>query len=108
MSAQDVDPARQCVQPARRPARSGPPLGAHRDDARCAGTVAKEQQTTGGGRWGIIDGLPKEIVAKQGPVSIKNGWTPLVYDGNWHISCLAISEDWVLAVQTRYPSSKGL
>ncbi len=31
-----------------------------------------------------------------------------MYDGNWHISCLAITEDWVLAVQTRYPNSKGL
>ena len=29
---------------------------------------------TGGGRWGIIDGLPTEILA-QAPVSIKNGWT---------------------------------
>jgi hypothetical protein len=71
-------------------------------------TAAKDQhETYGGGRWGIIDGLPNEIV-KRSPVSIKNGWTSLAYDGNWHISCLAITDDWILAVQTRYPAAKGL
>jgi hypothetical protein len=68
-------------------------------------TAAKDQHaTTGGGRWGIIDGLPEEIV-QQG-VSIKNGWTLIGAD--WHLNCLAIGQDWVLAVLMRYPGSKGL
>jgi hypothetical protein len=70
-------------------------------------TAAKDQHaTTGGGRWGIIDGLPKQIV-QQG-VSIKNGWTLIGADGNWHVNCLAIGQNWVLAVLMRYPGSKGL
>lgn len=71
-------------------------------------TAAKDQQQRrGGGRWGIIDGLPPEVL-EQGPVSIKNGWTPIWADGKWHLNCLAVTDDWVLAVLMRYPISKGL
>jgi hypothetical protein len=71
------------------------------------GTARADQRgTSGGGRWGIIDGLPPEIV-RQG-VSIKNGWTLVGADRNWHVNCLAIAEDWVLAVLLRYPGSNGL
>ena len=45
---------------------------------------------------------PKTITA-QGPVSIKNGWTPIDYDGNWHVNCLAVTDKWSLAVMLRYP-----
>jgi hypothetical protein len=63
------------------------------------GTAAKDQQkTTGGGHWGIIDGLPKNL---QTEVSIKNGWTMHFSDGRWHVNCLAIHQDWVLAVQVQ-------
>lgn len=74
--------------------------------AKVRGTTALKDQhpTRGGGRWGIIDGLPEEII-KQG-VSIKNGWT--VVGGDWHLNCLAIGRDWVLAVLMRYPDIKGL
>jgi hypothetical protein len=61
-------------------------------------------EPTGGGRWGIIDGLPADVVPT---VSIKNGWTPLK-DGLWHVNCLAVQDEFVLAVQVRYPISKGL
>ncbi|MFG1867009.1 hypothetical protein [Micromonospora arborensis] len=73
------------------------------------GTTAKkdQQETREGGRWGIVDGLPKEMLEKD-PVSIKNGWTSLGYDGNWHVNCLAITNNWVLAVQVRYPDRRGL
>ena len=64
------------------------------------GTVDQQQQSTGGGRWGIIDGLPTNLVAG---TSIKNGWTPQVYDHNWHINCLAINANWVLAIELHYP-----
>ncbi|WP_433530903.1 hypothetical protein ACQPYA_01840 [Micromonospora sp. CA-263727] len=71
-------------------------------------TAAKDQKArSGGGKWGIIDGLPTSIIS-QGPVSIKNGWTPLSYDGNWHVNCLAVTEKWSLAVMMRYPYSSGL
>lgn len=76
--------------------------------AKVRGTTAPEDQQaeSGGGRWGIIDGLPKEIVVRG--VSIKNGWTLVGADGMWHVNCLAITADQVLAVLTRYPGSKGL
>ncbi len=71
-------------------------------------TAAKDQNPrSGGGKWGIIDGLPESIIS-QGPVSIKNGWTQLYYDGNWHVNCLAVTEKWSLAVMLRYPLSTGL
>ncbi|HEY0700243.1 MAG TPA: hypothetical protein VGD43_20865 [Micromonospora sp.] len=71
-------------------------------------TAAKDQHLkSGGGRWGIIDGLPGEIL-EQGPVSIKNGWTLIYADGNWHVNCLAVADDWVLAVLMRYPGGRGL
>lgn len=108
MSAQDAVRLGECV-------KSGKAAGPKWTDwvltemTKVRGTTAKkdQQQKQGGGRWGIIDGLPKEILA-QGPVSIKNGWTPLNYDGKWHLNCLAVTDDWVLAVQTRYPIKKGL
>lgn len=71
-------------------------------------TADKDQQEkTGGGHWGIIDGLSKEILA-QGPVSIKNGWTLINADGLWHVNCLAVTDKWVLAVLMRYPGQNGL
>jgi hypothetical protein len=70
-------------------------------------TAAKDQhETWSGGRWGIINALPPEIL-KSG-VSIKNGWTAIGSDNNWHVNCLAIHDDWVLSVMTRYPVKLGL
>jgi hypothetical protein len=65
------------------------------------GTVSQEPN---GGRWGIIDALPP-VLAQD--TAIKNGWTLLYEDGKWHLNCLAIHPDWVLAVLTRYPGSLG-
>jgi ribosomal protein L20A (L18A) len=71
------------------------------------GSTALEDQRANfeGGRWGIIDGLP-EPFAEQ--VSIKNGWTRIGRDNSWHISCLGITEQWVLAVMMRYPARYSL
>ncbi|GIF74248.1 hypothetical protein [Asanoa siamensis] len=107
MSAQDVTRLGQCIQSGKAAGEKYTPLVLS-EMSKVRGTVTQQAKTQGGGRWGIIDGLPKEIVTREGPISIKNGWTPLVYDGDWHISCMAISKDWVLAVQTRYPASKPL
>jgi hypothetical protein len=65
------------------------------------GTVAQQPN---GGRWGIIDALPQELA---NDVAIKNGWTLLYDDNNWHVNCLAIQSDWVLSVLTRYPAKLG-
>ncbi|MFI6762297.1 serine hydrolase [Micromonospora sp. NPDC050417] len=71
-------------------------------------TAAKDQQAKrGGGRWGIIDGLPREIT-DQGRIGIKNGWTKISADQSWHLNCLAVADDWVLAVLLRYPQHLGL
>ena len=53
--------------------------------------------TMQGGHWGIIDGLPANLVPD---TSIKNGWTYYAADG-WHVNCLAINPAWVLAVMVR-------
>jgi hypothetical protein len=65
------------------------------------GDVSEEPE---GGHWGIVDGLPPDLGKD---VAIKNGWTMLYADGQWHLNCLAIHDDWVLAVLTRYPSKMG-
>jgi hypothetical protein len=72
-----------------------------------AGTTApsEQQSTRGGGRWGIIDGVP---AAQAGTVAIKNGWTSYSSDGNWHLNCLAVTDTWIMSVMMRYPSSQGL
>ncbi|WP_319459716.1 serine hydrolase [Micromonospora sp. RTP1Z1] len=75
--------------------------------SKVRGSVDVQQAKSGGGKWGIVDGLPDEIKA-QGPVSIKNGWTSLLYDGNWHVNCLAVTDKWSLAVMMRYPDGSGL
>jgi hypothetical protein len=69
-------------------------------------TAAKDQQVkTGGGHWGIIDGLPDNLQAE---VSIKNGWTMHFNDNRWHVNCLAVHKDWVLAVQLQIPGNPTL
>lgn len=77
--------------------------------SRVRGTTepADQHPTHGGGRWGIIDGLPT-VIRDQGPVGIKNGWTLINADGLWHVNCLAVADDWVLAVLMRYPGKRGL
>ncbi|MEU1752469.1 hypothetical protein ABZ436_07425 [Micromonospora matsumotoense] len=75
--------------------------------AQVRGSVTQQRERSGGGRWGIIDGLPAEI-RSQGPVAMKNGWTALSYDGNWHVSCLAVTDKWSLAVMMRYPVKQRL
>lgn len=60
---------------------------------------AQVSDTKQGGRWGIIDGLPKSI---QGDLSMKNGWTK--YKDGWHVNCLGIEPGWVLSVMLRTSS----
>lgn len=71
------------------------------------GTVDQQpaDQKTGGGRWGIIDGLPWNLAPT---VAIKNGWTYIYADGLWHVNCLAIMDDYVLTVMMRYRSTNNV
>lgn len=55
----------------------------------------------------IIDGLP-EAVRDGWSVGIKNGWTLINADRQWHVKCLAVADHWGLAVLLRYPGSRGL
>jgi hypothetical protein len=57
----------------------------------------------GDGLFGIKPVLPQDLADQ---VAIKNGWT--IVDGNWHLNCLAVHDDWILAVLNRYPSRLGM
>ncbi|MPZ25754.1 MAG: hypothetical protein GEV12_04720 [Micromonosporaceae bacterium] len=74
------------------------------------GSTADVDQRPGenfeGGRWGIIDGLPEATVSKG--VAIKNGWTRIGATSSWHVNCLAITDEWVMAVMMRYPVEYSL
>jgi hypothetical protein len=91
-------------------ARDATRLGLCVADGRAAGPtwtpwiLTQMRQVRGEGRFGIIDALPADIA---GGTAIKNGWT-LVDDGDWHIACLAIQDQWILAALTHYDGSHGL
>jgi hypothetical protein len=64
------------------------------------GVADQVSDTVEGGRWGIIDGLPTELASQ---ISFKNGWTS--YKDGWHVNCLAISSQWILAIMMRRPGT---
>jgi hypothetical protein len=90
-------------------ARDAVRLGACVADGRAAGAkwtpwiLNEMRQVRGEGRFGIIEALPADVAAR---TSIKNGWT--IVGDDWHLNCLAIVDQYVLAVLTRYPSELGL
>lgn len=59
----------------------------------------------GEGRFGIVDGLPDDL-ARQ--VAYKNGWTRHSASNSWVVTCLAVTNTWVLSVMQRYPADLGL
>lgn len=59
------------------------------------------RKVRGTGDFGIRKALP---AAAQAQVAIKNGWLLRDEDNNWHTSCMAIGDTWVLSVLQRYPS----
>jgi len=68
-------------------------------------TVLDEmRKVRGEGLFGIPKALPADVAAT---VAIKNGWT-LHSNGTWHVNCLGIHDQWVLAVMTHYDDSLGL
>ncbi len=90
-------------------ARDAVRLGACVADGRAAGPkwtgwiLNEMRQVRGEGRFGVIEALPPDVA---GRTSIKNGWT--IVGDDWHLNCLAIVDQYVLAVLTRYPSELGL
>jgi hypothetical protein len=63
------------------------------------------RQVEGEGRFGVVDALTPDGAAG---LAIKNGWTLHWDDDEWRVNCLAIDNEWVLAVMTRYPGELGL
>jgi hypothetical protein len=90
-------------------ARDAARLGVCIADGRAAGpqwtnwVLSEMRQVRGVGRFGIVSAFAPDVA---GSVAIKNGWINRS-DGKWHVACLAVSEDWVLAVLTRYPVPLG-
>jgi Beta-lactamase enzyme family len=54
----------------------------------------------GDGDFGIRNALPAAEAAR---VAVKNGWLLRDDDGLWHVACLAVADDWAMAVLQRYP-----
>jgi hypothetical protein len=83
-------------------------LGACIADGRAAGPrwtgwlLDEMRQVRGTGDFGVRLALPDP-----GAVAIKNGWLLREEDKLWHISCLAIAQQWVLGVLLRYPGELG-
>lgn len=67
--------------------------------------LAEMRQVRGEGDFGIGEAVPPRVDAR---LAVKNGWTLHGFDGQWRVNCLAIHDDWVLAVMTRYPARLGL
>lgn len=79
-------------------------------DGRAAGqrwtdwVMTEMRAVRGVGRFGIITALPADEAKA---TAIKNGWVVHPKDGKWHVNCMAVSEDWALAVMVVYPAARG-
>jgi hypothetical protein len=79
-------------------------------DGRAAGplwtvwVLEQMRGVRGEGRFGIVSALPAVQAAR---LAIKNGWTLHQPGDEWSVNCLGISDDWVLAVEVRYPPALG-
>jgi hypothetical protein len=91
-------------------ARDTARIGACLADGRAAGRrwtpwlLDEMRSVRGSGDFGVRDALPDEVARG---VAIKNGWLLRQEDKLWHISCLAIGDDWVVSVLARYPARLG-
>ncbi|MEV0713836.1 serine hydrolase [Asanoa sp. NPDC050611] len=45
--------------------------------------------------------------AEQKKIAIKNGWVDRTREQEYHVSCMAIGDGWVIGVMTKYDISKG-
>jgi hypothetical protein len=87
-------------------ARDAVRMGGCLADGRAAGAqwtpfvLDAMRQVRGEGDFGIRKAFPR---AQQPAIAIANGWLLSEKDQTWHANCLAVSDDWVLAVLQRYP-----
>lgn len=58
----------------------------------------------GDGLFGIKFALPEPDASQ---LAIKNGWYNHGFDSTWRVLCLGVHADWVLAVESTYPSRLG-
>jgi hypothetical protein len=92
-------------------ARDTARMGACLADGRAAGArwtpwlVNEMRHVRGVGNFGVRTALPADVAAR---VAIKNGWLLRDEDGLWHISCLAVSDEWSVGVLARYPGRLGM
>jgi hypothetical protein len=85
-------------------------LGACIADGRAAGPkwtdwLLKEMRAVRGtGDFGIRKAFP---AAEQKTIAIKNGWVDRQAENEYHVSCLAIGDNWTIGVMARYEINKG-
>ncbi len=88
-------------------ARDAVRMGGCLADGRAAGAqwtpivLDAMRQVRGEGDFGIRKAFPS---GQQPTIAIANGWLLSAQDGAWHANCLAVNDNWVLAVLQRYPS----
>ncbi|GIF74249.1 class A beta-lactamase-related serine hydrolase [Asanoa siamensis] len=58
----------------------------------------------GTGDFGMRKAFP---AADQKKIAIKNGWVDRTREQEYHVSCMAIGDGWVIGVMTKYDISKG-
>jgi len=84
-------------------------LGACIADGRAAGpawtTFLLDQMraVTGMGDFGIRKAFPQD---EQSKIAIKNGWIDREEEQEFHVSCMAIGDGWVVGVMSRYEIDK--
>ena len=74
-------------------------------DAWTAWLRQEMRQVAPSNAFGIREAFPPDQAAE---IAVKNGWTPHGDTGQWHVSCLGVTDEWSLAVLVRYPAQRGL
>ncbi|MDG4821628.1 hypothetical protein O7635_07145 [Asanoa sp. WMMD1127] len=85
-------------------------LGACIADGTAAGPkytnylLGEMRQVRGTGDFGPRKAFP---ATEQKKIAIKNGWVDRQREQEYHVSCMAIGDGWVIGVMTKYDISKG-
>lgn len=85
-------------------------MGACIADGRAAGPkwtkylLGEMRAVRGTGDFGIRKAFP---AADQKTIAIKNGWVDRQREQEYHVSCMAIGDGWVIGVMAKYDINKG-
>jgi hypothetical protein len=85
-------------------------MGACIGDGRAAGPkwtswlLNEMRNVRGTGDFGMRKAFPASV---QKTIAIKNGWIDRQAEQEYHVSCLAIGDGWVIGVMARYAINKG-